>query len=186
MLRAGGPRHRAYGGAVRLDVLLRYPGDPQRVAQLLADPAVLDRLLTASDALSHEVDVQGGPEGRFVVTIERVLPTDELPEMARRFVGASMRLRQVDTWEAPAADGSRTGTTELQVPGAPVTATATTGLRPVRTGVVPGRGVHTEHSVSGTLTAAVPLLGGKIERVAEEPVVRALRDQEREIGQLLA
>ncbi|MBC3762826.1 DUF2505 domain-containing protein [Quadrisphaera oryzae] len=170
---------------MRLDVLLRYPGDPRRVAQLLSDPAVLDRLLTASDALSHEVDVTGGPEGRFVVVVERVLPTDELPDVARRFVGASMRLRQVDTWEVPEADGSRSGTTELEVPGAPVRARATTALRPVRTGVVPGRGVHTEHSVSGTLTASVPLLGGKIERAAEEPLVRALRDQEREIAQLL-
>lgn len=170
---------------MRLDVLLRYPGDPHRVAQLLADPAVLDRLLAASDAVSHDVRVDGAADGRFVVVVERVLPTDELPDVARRFVGGSMRLRQVDTWEAPAADGSRSGTTELEVPGAPVRASATTALRPVRTGVVPGRGVHTEHSVSGTLTASVPLIGGRIERAAEEPLVRALRDQERELGELL-
>ncbi|PWJ54828.1 Protein of unknown function [Quadrisphaera granulorum] len=171
---------------MRLDVLLRYPGDPHRVAQLLADPAVLDRLLDASDSLSHEVAVEGDPAGRFLVRIERVLPTDELPDIARRFVGSSMRLSQVDTWEAPAPDGSRTGTTELKVPGAPVTATARTALRPVRTGVLPGSRVHTEHSVSGTLTASVPLVGGKIERAAEEPLVRALRDQERDLAQLLS
>ena len=38
------------------------------------------------------------------------------------------------------------------------------------------------HSVTGDLKASVHLVGGKVERAAEEPIVRALRDQERELS----
>ncbi len=162
---------------MRLDVVLRYPGTPEAVAALLADRSVVEELCAASDALEWDVRVEGAePLGSsaFTVTVDRSLPTHELPDIARRFVGPALRLHQVDTWGPPAADGSRTGTTVLQVPGAPVTATATTALRVVRGG--------TEHSVTGELKASVPLVGARVERAAEEPIVRALRDQERELS----
>lgn len=165
---------------MRLDVVLSYPGSPEAVAALLSDRAVVEAVIATSDALEWDVRVEGAEplgSGAFTVTVERSLPTDELPDIARRFVGPALRLHQVDSWGPPAADGSRTGTTVLRVPGAPVTASATTALRAVRGG--------TEHSVSGDLKASVPLVGARVERAAEEPLVRALRDQERELSRIL-
>ncbi len=167
---------------VRLDVHLHYPGSPSAVAALLADRVVVEELCAASDALEWTVSVDGEAplgSGAFTVTVERSLPTHDLPDIARRFVGPALHLKQVDAWGPPAADGSRTGTTVLQVPGAPVTAKATTALRAVAGG-------RTEHVVTGELKASVPLVGGKVERAAEVPLVQALRDQERELSRRLS
>ena len=51
--------------------------------------------------------VDGDVAGAFSTTSVRTLPTTRLPEIARKFVGDTLKVTQVENWDAPAADGSR-------------------------------------------------------------------------------
>ncbi len=156
---------------MHLQKSLSYPAPTGEVAALLADRSFVDEVCAAGGTVSHEVDVQGDASGAFTVTSTRVLPTDELPDVARRFVGATLSLRQVDRWDAPASDGSRSGTLELEVPGAPVSARAAMTLRSDGAG-------GSQQVVDGDLTASVPLVGGRIEKAAVSPLLLALDQME--------
>ena len=57
-------------------------------------------------------------------------PPSCVPDIARKFVGNGVCWTQVDTVSAPAADGSRTVSTEVKVNGMPVSAQATQKLTP--------------------------------------------------------
>jgi len=155
---------------VHLEQTLRYPAGPEAVAALLADRSFVEDLCAAGEAEAWDVTVTGSPEGAFTVTTTRTLPTTALPDGVRRFLGATLQVRQVDAWGAPAARGERTGTTALEIVGVPVTATADLSLVAEATG--------TRQVVTGELRAAVPLVGARVERAAEPVLVAALREQE--------
>ena len=108
---------------------------------------------------------------RTVITTERVLPTDGLPDIARSFVGStahrSSRCRPGDR-RRPTAP--RTADLNLHVKGAPMTLKGTVRLSPTASGSV--------HELDGDLRAGVPLIGGKLEKAAAEPL--AARGEDRD------
>ena len=162
---------------MHLEQTLRYPAGPEAVAALLADASFLEDLCAASEAEAWDVSVSGTPAAAFSVTTTRTLPTTALPDGVRRFLGATLQVRQVDAWAAPGPRGERTGTTTLEIVGVPVTATAELSLAAEAGG--------TRQLVSGELRAAVPLVGARVERAAEPVVVAALREQEELAGRRL-
>ena len=74
--------------------------------------------------------VSGDTSAEFTATTERTVPAERVPDIARKFVGNGVAMTQVDTVSAPAADGSRTVSTEVKVNGVPVSAQATQHLIP--------------------------------------------------------
>ncbi len=74
--------------------------------------------------------VSGDTSAEFTATTERTVPAERVPDIARKFVGNGVAMTQVDTVSAPAADGSRTVSTEVKVNGVPVSAQATQKLTP--------------------------------------------------------
>jgi hypothetical protein len=162
---------------VHLEKTLRHPAPPAAVAALLADRGFVEEVCAASGATTWEVAVEGDAAGAFTVTSSRTLPTDDLPDAARRFVGASIHLREVDRWEPPAPDGTRRGSLELEVPGSPVVARASLVLRP--------QGDGSAQQVTGEITASVPLVGSRIEKMAAGPLLQALDDLEQIAGRRL-
>jgi hypothetical protein len=80
---------------------------------------------------------------------------------------------RVDTWGPAAADGARDGTIVVEIKGAPVRLTGTITLRP--------EGAGTVEDVQGDLKAAVPLVGGKIEKVVA-PSIQGAVAKEQEVG----
>ena len=76
-------------------------------------------------------------------------------------------MTQVDTVSAPAADGSRTVSTEVKVNGVPVSAQATQHLIP--------EGDKTRLDVNGEVSCSIPLVGKKIAASAEPQVGRVLK-----------
>ncbi len=179
---------------MRLTARLDYPdADPATVFAMLCDPAFLARTCEATGALSHEVDVSDGPGGATVLTTVRVLPTDRVPDLVRSLVGQHLTVRRVDTWQAAAADGSRSGRIGVAIVGTPVSMTGTLALAAVGSGSggsgsggsgsggSGSLGVGTHESVDGELTASVPLIGGRIAKAAE-PAVRAAIEVEQRIG----
>lgn len=160
---------------MHLEKVLRYPAPPAAVAALLADAAFVADVCEASGAETWDAEVEGDASGEFTVTSARTLPSTELPDSARRLIGQHVRVREVDHWEAPAADGSRRGTLTLQVLGAPVTGSAEQHLVPEPDGT-------TRHTLVGELRANVPLLGSRIEKAASGPLMAALEELEEIAG----
>lgn len=113
--------------------------------------------------------LDGDVAGAFSATSVRTLPTTRLPEIARKFVGESLKVTQVESWDAPAADGSRQSNISLKISGAPVDVTAVQRL------VTADGGTRVE--LEGAVTSSVPFLGSKIADAAEPMVAKALNLQ---------
>jgi len=158
---------------MRIQDELRYDASPAAVAAMLADPSFVADKCARTGAVDHTVDIDGDASGAFTVTTERTMPTDDFPDVAKKFVGDTVVIHEVDTWETAEADGSRRGTIALRIKGAPVSLTGTLRLR--------ADGAGTAETVEGDLKASVPLLGGRLERAAE-PAVRAAMRKEHEVG----
>jgi len=108
-----------------------------------------------------------GDTAEFTATTERTVPAERVPDIARKFVGNGVAMTQVDTVSAPAADGSRTVSTEVKVNGVPVSAQATQKLTP--------EGEQTRLDVNGEVSCSIPLVGKKIAAAAEPQVGRVLK-----------
>jgi len=154
---------------VKVTAQIRYPASCETVFEMLVDPQFQERVCEATGALRHEVQVERDGAAA-VITTRRELPTDDIPDYARGFVGRTLDVVRVDRWEAPAADGSRAGTLTLEVQGAPIRLHGTLALRPDDAGC--------EEAIAGDLKASVPLLGGKMERAAEPALMSAIRREE--------
>ncbi|WP_426224954.1 DUF2505 domain-containing protein [Pseudarthrobacter sp. DSP2-3-2b1] len=113
--------------------------------------------------------VTGDVAGAFSTTSVRTLPTTRLPEIARKFVGESLTVTQVETWDAPSADGSRQSNISLKIAGAPVDVSAVQRLV--------AEGGSTRIDLEGNVTSSVPFLGSKIAAAAEPMVAKALNLQ---------
>lgn len=113
--------------------------------------------------------VDGDTAGAFSTTTVRTIPTNRMPDLARKFVGESLKVTQLENWDAPAADGSRLSNITLKVAGAPLDVSAVQRL------VADGGSTRIE--LEGTVTSSVPFLGGKIADAAEPMVGKALNIQ---------
>ena len=163
---------------MKVSAQLRYATDPDGVFAMLTDPAFQDRKLAATGALSHEVSIDENGRGATIRT-ERQMPTDDVPDMVRSFVGTTLTLVQVERWEPPAADGSRSGTLKVEVLRAPVRLTGTLRLAPDVSAA--GGSTGTVETMQGELVARIPLFGTKIEKSAE-PVIQAAIAVEQRTG----
>jgi hypothetical protein len=158
---------------VRVTAEMHYAGLPNDIFAMLTDRAFQDRKLGQTGALSWEVEIRLD-SGGAVITSQRALPTDQVPDAFRALVGAQISITQTETWGPAGPDGARTGSLVVEVAGAPIRMNASLSLGPAGAGTV--------ERVDGELKARVPLIGGKIERSAE-PAVRAAIDAEERIGQ---
>ncbi|WP_340697636.1 DUF2505 domain-containing protein [Cellulosimicrobium funkei] len=157
---------------MHLSVELRYPAPVHAVGAMLADEEFVRwRAARSGGEGAHveQVDVTGGPDEGFTVTVRRTLPTDQIPAHVRSFVGGRLEIRQAEAWE-PERDGERSGTVSLEITGAPVRLTGTVTLSP--------EGGGTVERYDGEVKANVPLFGGAIEQAAAEAVRTALAAEE--------
>lgn len=120
------------------------------------------------------VTIDGDTAGAFVLTAVRTLPTDRLPDMAKKFVGASLTVTQTEKWAAPAADGSREASVDLSVGGVPLKVNAVQRLVAVAEG--------TRVDVDGKVSSSIPFLGDKIAKQAEPMIGKALTIQASQAG----
>lgn len=158
---------------MRVEDEIRYPADPRTVATMLADPEFVERKVAATHALSQDVEVVGDAEGSFTVTSRRTMPTDDLPDAARTFVGQTLDIRQVEAWEAPGADGSRAGTIVVEVVGAPLRLTGTLTLT--------SQGDETVQLLTGDLKSSIPIMGSRLEQMAQPAFMAGIR-KEAQVG----
>jgi hypothetical protein len=163
---------------VRLRDEIRYDADPRAVFRMIVDPAFQEAKCVATGAVEHEVDVQEHPDGGATVVSRRTLPTDQVPDFVRSFVGSTIRLAETQRWAPATPDGNRTGSIEVQIEGMPVRFTASTALTAAADG--------TQQPIEGDLKASVPFVGGKIESAAAPAVRAAIRVEGRTGSKWLA
>ncbi|GAB3593347.1 DUF2505 domain-containing protein [Angustibacter peucedani] len=151
---------------------IRYAAAPDAVFAMLLDPAFQDRVCTETGAIDHSVDVEEAGGGATITTT-RKLPSDDLPDFVKKFVGDTLDVMRVDHWGPAGADGGRQGTVVVEITGAPVRLKGEI--------VMTAEGGGTVERVDGELKASLPLIGGKVEKAAE-PAMRAAITKEQEVG----
>jgi len=159
---------------MHVDAEIRYTATPAQVAQMLADSDFVEKKCVAMGATAHTVLVEGDASGAFTVTSSRTMPTDDFPDVARKFVGSTVTIRQVDDWQEAGPDGAREGSISVEIVGAPLKMTGGQWLRP--------DSGDTVQTVDGDLKASIPLVGSKLEKAAEPAIRMAIRTEDR-VGQ---
>ena len=159
-------------------------GPPMALSASTTVPHSVDRVTAVfvnEDFLRHTSELVGGtlesfalygdPTGAFNTTTVRTIPTTRMPDLARKFVGETLKVTQLEAWEAPAADGSRQSKISLNVSAARRWTCANAVQRLV------SDGGSTRIELEGNVTSSVPFLGGKIADAAEPMVGKALNLQ---------
>lgn len=150
----------------RHSVVIEIPAGPDAALAALRDPALHER--TAAAAGIHRIETVSDEDatGRLIISVRRLVPTDEIPAQARAFVGSNLELRQIDAWNAPSQPGGdRDATVVVEVTGAPVKAAGTAQL--------------TAHGSDASvlsyeldITCSLPFIGKSVETAAGD-VLRA-------------
>jgi carbon monoxide dehydrogenase subunit G len=124
---------------------VRYDAPPAQVYAMLTDPAFRSKAMSAQDARSCEVTVDG-----TTIAIDAVTPNTNIPGFARAFAGETTRSITTERWR----DGSVAEFT-VETPGKPSSITGTRRL------VAEGEG--TRDTFDAEAKVKVPLVGAKIE-----------------------
>lgn len=149
--------------AKRISHDLTYDAPLGAVAAMLADPAFREAVCERQHVLRHDVTVEETAAGRKV-TIDQVQAAKGIPSFAAKFVGDEIHIVQAETWTA-----DDHGDIEVTIPGKPGQMSGTATL-------VESGGVTTE-TVTLTIRVGIPLVGGKIEGLIGDLLLRALRTE---------
>ena len=145
----------------RLEHDLTYDAPPDAVAAMLADPAFREEVCDYMGVLRHSVTVERTDSGLDVV-IDQVQAARGLPSFATKFVGDEINIVQRETWAS--MDRSRIHVT---IPGKPGEMSGT--------GRLDDSGGPTVHAVSLDIKVGIPLVGGKIEGLISDLLLKALK-----------
>lgn len=157
---------------MKVTAQIHFPADPAATFAVLVDKGFQEEVCRSTGAVATDVSIDQNGGGATIRT-SRELPTDDFPDFIKKFVGDTVHVVRVDTWGPAAADGARDGTITVDIKGAPVRLSGTITLRP--------QGAQTVEDVQGDLKAAIPLVGGKIEK-AVAPSIRGAVAKEQEVG----
>ncbi len=139
-----------------------YAADPETVFSMLTNPDYLHQVCVASQALEHEVSVEGSRT--------RTSRTLAAPESAARFTGPRLTVVEETDWREATGIG-RVGSVQLTVTGQPVSMRGEVQLSAGGPGSIV--------TMTGELKVAVPLLGKKLEKSAAPGVLLGFETQER-------
>lgn len=153
-----------------LNVHQTFPGTIEKVRSMLTDPGYIRNRSEQTGSISSEVTIVPGAAEVTGVTIFRVLPAD-LPAIASSLFGPNLEVTENQTW-APVKADSCTASFEVSFSG-PLRASGVITLARA--------GEHTTAHTTATIKSTVPFLGGKLESIAQEQLVRYLAKDE-ELG----
>ena len=140
---------------------LTYDAEMSDVAAMLADPAFREEVCDHQGVLRHLVSVEADDTGTEV-TIDQVQAAHGIPSFARKFVGDEINIVQEETRTTPDE-----GVIRVTIPGKPGEISGTARL-------TESGGVTTE-KVDLSIKVNIPLVGGKIEGLISDLLLKALR-----------
>lgn len=148
-----------------LSYQMTYDAPLDRVAAMLADKAFREQVCDAQRVLSKSVSIDTA-DGVTEVRIDQVQPATGIPSFATKFVGDSIEVVQEERWESP-----ERAEVKVTIPGKPGQAAGTATL-------VASGGVTTE-TVVLDIKVGIPLVGGKLEGLIHDLMLKALKAEER-------
>jgi hypothetical protein len=146
---------------------LRYDAPPDRVFEMLADPAFRQAACEAQDVISADVELDRAGDG-FTLVIDMLQRTDDLPGFARTFAGESTQAVQRESWTSTTG-----GDLLIEAPGKPTSMRGTIRLE--------ADGAGTTEVVELEIKVKVPLIGGKLEKLMADKVTAGM-DAEHQAG----
>lgn len=162
--------------ALNASTQIAHPAD--KVIATLADNGFAEHLTSLAKGTLSSFTVDGDIAGAFTITTVRALPTDRVPDFARKFVGSSIDVTQVEQWSAPQANGSRNATVKITVAGVPVSVSGTESLT--------AAGDVTDFAIDAKVSSSIPFIGGKIASAAEPYLGKALNMQAEQVNTWLS
>lgn len=139
------------------------------VFEMICTKAYQEQKCVDAGAMSYDVSVTRTDDGA-VIKAKRKMPTVGFPSLLRKFVPSGVTSTETVTWGPAAADGSRTADLHVDFHGTPASLTGT--IRILDQGAA-GAAVL----VDAEFKAHMPLVAGKIERIAA-PIILAVIDAE--------
>jgi hypothetical protein len=136
---------------------LTYDAPLEDVAAMLRDAAFREQVCDYQGVLSHEVTVQGDH-----VRIKQVQTARGIPSFAAKFVGDEITIVQEEDWSS-----SEKGDIVVTIPGKPGDMKGTATLSE--------SGGTTTETVRLTIKVGIPLVGGKIEGLIGDLLLKALK-----------
>lgn len=136
-----------------------------------------ERKCADAGALSWDVHVEVDGD-TSVVRTKRKLPTVGFPSLVAKFVPSGVTSTETITWDALAADGTRSGKLHVDFHGAPARMNGTIW-------VIPTSDTGSEIRINADFTAPIPIVGGKVEKLAA-PIIISMIDAEEKTGQAWA
>jgi len=154
--------------AKRITHVMTYDTSLSEVAAMLADADFRREVCERQHVLRSDVAVKPDGEG-MQVRIEQFQAADGIPSFARKFVGDEIHIVQTESWgSADRADVT------VAIPGKPGDMSGSA--------VLEESGGRTTETVDLTVKVGIPLVGGKIEGLIADLLLRALRTEEK-VGQ---
>ena len=136
---------------------LTYDASLADVSAMLMDPAFREQVCDYQGVLSHDVTVEGTH-----VRIEQVQAARGIPSFAAKFVGDEITIVQEEEWSSP-----ERGDIVVTIPGKPGDMKGTA--------VLTESGGTTTETVELTIKVGIPLVGGKIEGLIGDLLLKALK-----------
>ncbi|MGV1004791.1 MAG: DUF2505 domain-containing protein [Candidatus Nanopelagicales bacterium] len=104
------------------------------------------------------------------IVADRQFPA-ELPSAAKAVVGETISISEKTVWGPAAEDGTRTGILDVSFGGAPMALAGIIELVPA--------GEVSELRITVTAKCSIPFVGGKLESIAGEQFLRAVKQEEK-------
>ncbi|WP_313813252.1 DUF2505 domain-containing protein [Glutamicibacter sp.] len=162
--------------ALNASTQIAHPAD--QVIATLTDRGFAEHLTSLANGTLQDFSVSGDTAGAFTLTTVRAMPTDRVPDIARKFVGASIDVTQVEEWTAPDASGSRSANVKITIGGVPVSVSGSETLT--------AQGENTEFAIEGKVSSSIPFIGGKLASAAEPFLAKALNLQATQVNAWLS
>ncbi|TCC45621.1 DUF2505 domain-containing protein [Kribbella capetownensis] len=157
---------------MELKLSASYDATPEEVFAIVTDATFREQACEKTKALSYNVEVaKSGSD--TVVKVRREMPSDGVPDFAKKFVGETLTLVQTETWHAAKADGSRDADVSGEIVNTPVTLRGTASIT--------GGGGQAVQAIDLDVKVAVPLIGKKMEPFVVDAIRSGLQ-KEHELG----
>jgi hypothetical protein len=157
---------------MELKLSASYDASPEEVFAIVTDATFREQACEKTKALSYDVEVKESG-GDTIVRVRREMPSDNVPDIARKFVGQTLTVVQTETWHPAKPDGSRDADVTGEISNTPVTLKGKAGITATGSGAV--------QSIDLDIKVAVPLIGKKIEPFVVD-AIRAGLQKEHELG----
>jgi hypothetical protein len=142
---------------------LTYDAPLADVAAMLADPKFREEVCDQLGVLRKTVTITGeAADGTLEVTLDQVQAAEGVPSFAKKFVGDEIQIVQTEHWSSPAE-----GEIHVAIPGKPGEMKGTARLRE--------SGGTTTETATMDIKVGIPLVGGKIEGLIGEMLLKALK-----------